>query len=371
MDDRLRLVSICLIACAALYPFSCSKKEHTTEEIVRPVRYLRVFSTDSHRTRSFSGIARSEEESEISFKVSGTVIELPVKLGDNIGKEDLIARLDPKDYELRVQEAEASLARARAQERNAAANYERVRQLYENQNASLSDLDLARTQAESTQAQVRSADKQLELARLQLSYTRLTAPDDGSIASLNVEINEYVKAGDTVVLLSTCCSLEVEVAIPESLISSMREGNPASVIFDSLPGERFPAVVNEVGVAPTEFATTYPVTVRLEKTDPSIRSGMSAEVTFRFGTAGGGKRFIVPPVAVGEDPEGKFVFIVEPTDAKLGIARKRPVSVGELTSAGLEITEGLFEGDLVVTGGINNIRDGLKVKILERKGDPQ
>lgn len=368
MSKRVLSVLVILLTLTLFFPLSCSDKEQVTEEIIRPVRYTQVFSTGSDRMRSFSGSVRSEEESKLSFKVSGTIINLPVKLGDVVKKGQLIAQLDPKDYQLRVQESEASLTQVRAEARNAAANYERVRQLYENQNASLSDLDIARTQAESTQAQVRSIEKQLELTRFQLSYTKLSAPVDGSIASVDIEINENVNAGDTVALLTACCKLEVEVAIPESLISGIRDGDSVTVKLDALPGKSFSAVITEVGVAPTEFATTYPVTVRLDRTDPDIRSGMAAEVAFGFGSSGSVKRFIVPPIAVLEDRDGRFVYIVEPDEAGLGLVRKRLVTVGELTSEGLEITDGLSDGDLVVIAGVSNISDGLKVKVPELKG---
>jgi RND family efflux transporter MFP subunit len=238
MSKRVPSVLVILLTLTLFFPLSCSDKEQVTEEIIRPVRYTQVFSTGSDRMRSFSGSVRSEEESKLSFKVSGTIINLPVKLGDVVKKGQLIAQLDPKDYQLRVQESEASLTQVRAEARNAAANYERVRQLYENQNASLSDLDIARTQAESTQAQVRSIEKQLELTRFQLSYTKLSAPVDGSIASVDIEINENVNAGDTVALLTACCKLEVEVAIPESLISGIRDGDSVTVKLDALPGNR-------------------------------------------------------------------------------------------------------------------------------------
>ena len=96
-----------------------------------------------------------------------------------------------------------------------------------------------------------------------------------------------------------------------------------------------------------------------------MRSGMAAEVAFRFGSATGTDRILVPPFAVGEDRQGRFVFIAEPTEPGLAIARRKAVRVGELTTEGLEILDGLSDGDLLINAGVSRIEDGLKVRLPE------
>lgn len=354
---------------ALSFPVSCQKTEKTSEPVIRPVRFTTVYSVGGTRRRTFSGTAHSGMESKISFKVSGTLVSLPIRVGDVVKKGQILAELDSKDFEISKQETEASLARAQAEARNAAANYERVRQLYENQNASRNDLDSARASAESAEAMVRSEKTKLEQARLQLSYTRLRSPVNGSIAAVNVETNENVQAGQTVALLLSGSEIEVEVAIPESLISEIRKGAPVAVSFDALPDREFPADVTEVGVAAVRFATTYPVTVRLHRRYPDIRPGMAAEVTFRFPSADPHKRFLVPPVALGEDRSGRFLFVVEPADPGFGVVRRRGVTVGELTSRGIEVLAGLQDGDRVVTAGIGMLADNTTVK-FSAESDP-
>ena len=192
------------------------------------------------------------------------------------------------------------LEQAQAKARNATANYDRVRALYENRNASLNDLDSARSAYESADAAVRSIEKRLELAGLQLSYTRLTAPADGAIASVKAEVNENIRAGQEVVLLTSGSKLEVSVAIPEVLIAQIEEGDKCMVTFDVVPEKEFYAVVSEAG---------------------------------------------------------------------FGLIHRKPVVVGEITSKGIEIVQGLNDGDLVVTAGISRIHDGLRVKLLESMGE--
>jgi RND family efflux transporter MFP subunit len=352
-----------LVAGLAIYSVGCGGGDAEDEPIVRPVRYVEVFQSGGVRVRRFSGVAQSAVEAPLSFRVAGTVQQLSVSVGDRVQSGQLIAALDREDYRLQRQDAQAALRRAEAQARNAQANYDRVRGMYENENASLADLEAARTASESAAEQVASATNRLGLAERQLAFTRLTAPRAGAIAAVNVELNQNVRAGQTVVLLTSGSDLEVAVAVPEVLITEVREGSAVTVAFDALADQTFPGTVTEVGVAATETGATYPVTVRLDDSQEGVRSGMAAEVAFRFMAPGGSDVIVVPPVAVGEDQNGRFVFVVEPADSAYGVARRRPVSVGELTTDGLEILEGLEDGDRVVTAGIGQIVDGLRVRI--------
>ena len=156
---------------------------------------------------------------------------------------------------------------------------------------------------------------------------------------------------------------KVEVAIPEVLIVQIRTGAMVTVTFDAIPGRTFPATVTEVGVASMGVGTTFPVTVRLNRPDDAVRPGMTAEAMFRFEAGHDKNVCIVPSVAVGEDRQGRYVYTVEIEDSGLGIVRRRPVTVGELTENGLEIADGLVDGDLVVTAGISQIMDGQQVRI--------
>jgi RND family efflux transporter MFP subunit len=342
--------------------FGCGGDDIPTETL-RPVRYTQVFSTGASRARAFSGVARARVESRLSFRVAGSIQRVPVDIGDEVRAGQLLAEIDPEDYRLQLEQAEAALTRARAEARNAAANFDRVRQLYETNNASPNQLDQARAGSESAAAQVQSAENRRDAARLQLSYTRLTAPAAGQVAEVDVEVNENVSAGQPVLLLTSASELEVEVAVPEVLISRVREGDEVTVTFDALPDNSITARVTEVGVVAGGLATTYPVAVRLGRPVEGLRSGMAAEVTFRFESTDSRERIIVPASAVGEDRDGRHVYVLQRIEDGIGIALRRPVTVGELTGEGFEVLDGLFDEELVVTAGVSRIRDSLRVRI--------
>jgi RND family efflux transporter MFP subunit len=357
-----------LVAMAAVLAILGCEDAQEEPEVIRPVRYVMVEGHDAAKQRTFSGVSKAGQESRLSFQVSGQVLDVPINVGDTVKKGDTIARMDPADYALQLQNAQASAAQSRAQERNAKATYERTRALYENQNASRQDLDADRTAYESGRAGLEAAHQQIRLRQRQLGYTHLKAPETGTLATVDIEVNEYVQAGELVATLLAGDQIEVSVSVPASVIRSIKKGAEAKARFNSLEGKVFPGTVTEVGVASVGGATTFPVTVRLTEGQDQVRAGMSADVIFVFASEKGGPKYSLPISAVGEDREGRFVYILEKTGNALGTVHRAPVEVGEILSDGIEIIDGVKPGDLVVTAGVSRIYDGLQVRVPERAG---
>ncbi len=356
----------CFLLVATLMVAGCGKSDDMMDERLRPVRYVTVSDASVFRDRSFSGTSKSSRESRLSFKISGTVINVPVQIGQRLNAGDLIAEIDPASYVLQAQQAQATLVEAQANDRRAAANYERTKGLYANSNASLNDLESARAQAESASAVVRAASKALEIARLNVSYRKLTAAADCSIASLDIEVNENVASGQQVAAVSCGDAFEVTVDIPESLISSIDESTPVTLRFGSIPNKEFGGEISEISVASAAGSAAFPVVIKITDPDPSLRSGLAADVTFQFDSAaskGGG--FVLPVNAVINDPNGTFVFVAAPTETDgEALVRRRAVTLGELSQSGIEVVEGLVVGDRVITAGISVIREGQRVLVL-------
>ena len=345
---------------------ACGEADAPLEERLRPVRYITVSDDSVFRDRSFSGTSKSSRESRLSFKVSGTITQLPVQIGQRLNAGDLIAEIDSASYVLQVQQAQASLVEAQANDRKATADYERTKGLYANDNASLNDLDAARAQAESSGAMVASAGKALEIARLNLSYTKLTADTECSIASLDVEVNENVSSGQQVAAVSCGDQFEVTMNLPESLIGLVDETTPVTIRFSSIPDRQFNGVISEISVASVSGSAGFPVVIRIDESDPALRSGLAADVTFQFDSAAAsGTGVVIPVTAVINDPDGTYVFLAVPSEPEgEAIVTRRPVVVGELSQFGIEISDGLSPGDFVITAGISVIREGQRVLVL-------
>lgn len=343
---------------------ACGEPERAEPEPLRPVRATTVVVGSSARERVFSGTARPGTESRLSFKVRGTVEELAVEVGSAVAAGDLIGRLDERDYTLAIDAASASLRQAEAQLARANADRDRVEGLYENDNASIADVDGARAATRTADAAVASAQAALEQARLALAYTRLAAPADGAVAEVLVEPGENVGAGTPVVVLNSGTRAEVEAALPESVISAVRRGDLVRVAFDALPGRTFPAHVVQVGVATDRGAGTFTVTARLDDEVPGVRSGMAANVTFLVDGPESREVALVPSASVGEDRQGRrFVFVLRDEGGGTGRVEEREVEVGELTGAGFQVLAGLEGGELVVTAGVSKLADGMRVRV--------
>jgi len=342
---------------------SCKEKEEQKKQVIRPVRTITVDTTVGARTRSYSGVAHAKMESKLSFKVSGTVKKVFAKVGQTVKKGTVLSELDAKDYALQVEQSEASLEQAEAGRRSSIADFERARELFANKTISKQDYDRARASSESAKASVRAASKQVQLLRHQRNYTRLIAPSDGTISAVRVENSENIAQGQVIVVLTSGDEIEVKVAVPEVVISKIHKDDSATVKFTALSGREYKAKVEEVGISSIEARTTYPVNVRLIEKDKSIRAGMAAEVFFKFGQNTDKTRIVVPPSAVGEDLQGKFVFVVKNLSAEQGTVKRKMVKLGTLSSVGLEITDGLTDGEILVTAGIRFLEDGLKVRV--------
>lgn len=360
---RIDILTIAVLCTALSGLSSCNREEVPTEERLRPVRFVLVSDDTLVRDRSFPGVSKSSRESRLSFKITGTITNVPVQIGQRLSAGELIAQLDAASYSLQRQQAQATLVEAQANERNAIANYDRTKGLYANENASLNDLDQARAQAEAVRAQVASASKALEIARLHESYTRLVADDECSISSIDAEVNENVSAGQQVAAVSCGDAFEVNLDLSESVIGSVDEETPVSITFGAIADTVFTGRVSEIAVASTGNQSVFAVVIEIVEKHSSLRSGLAADVTFQFDTSAQGNGIVVPVAAIMRGPSGTYVFLAERDNGDQAVVTRRAVTLGELSQSGVEVLDGLTAGDRVITAGLSVIREGQRVLI--------
>jgi len=360
--EMIRYIVTGIICLASVGMNSCSRQQAEEKEIIRPVFTMEV-SEPSVRQRTFSGTAKSSIATPLAFRVGGKILEIPAKAGLRVKAGDLIARLNSRDYDLQVQQSRAQLAQAAAQLKQSKAEYERVRRQYEANIVSKSALDSQQAAYMSALAGRNASQKGLEMTLQQLAYCTLSAPLAGVIASVPVEVHQTVAAGQTVVTLTAGDKMEIQLGLPEALIGSVSVGVPAGVTFDAVPGARLAGRVSEVGVE-TDASGTYPIKVRLLEKDARVRPGMVGEATFSFQRAGGGGLIVIPAAVVVPVPSGeRYVWVYQPDSRTVA---KRMVKIGALISAGLQITAGLKPGEIIVTRGVHQLTDGMKVRLLDR-----
>lgn len=330
------------------------------------------------RSRTFSGTAEADKESILSFKVSGTVKSIPVKVGDRVKAGALLAELDKTDLTVQVESARAGLKASQADAKSAQtrvytaqSDYERVQNLYENANVSLSEFERARGDYETAMAQLQAAksrinteNAKLRAAQNQLQYTRLIAPFSGIINRIAVDENEEAASGKPIMTLSGLGQLDVKVNVSDLYIAKIDKGMPCTITFPALPGTEFEGAVTEVPYAASD-APTYPVSIGIQDGDDRLRPGMAAQVRFFFEADAEAAGLRVPADGVGEENGENFVFVIVPGPEGRGTVRKRVVSIGELTEDGFLVKKGLSLGEMVATSGMQLLMDGMAVKLLD------
>ena len=361
---------------------SCGEKSAETEQQIRSIKYEKVKLATGVETYTFSGVAKAQNETNLSFKVAGTLASVNVKLGDRVRKGQLIATIDPADYTIQSNQAasqnEGAVANAKAVEAqliSAKATYNRVTQLYENNSVSLSEyqqskaaLDAAQAQYDAAKSQISTTNQQLRAAGNQVSYTRLLSPMNGVITAVQVEANEVVNAGMLIAKVSSLGHPEVEVGVPEVVINKLKIGQRATVQFPSLPKQLFEAEVVEIAFASGK-STTYPVILKIVNPLDEIRPGMAAEVNYKLGSEINTlKNEIVAPLkSIASGTDGNYAFkLIPDSEEGVYITKKVAIDLGAITNDGYLIRKGLNEGDLVAVAGLRSLFEGKKVKLLEK-----
>ena len=276
----------------------------------------------------------------------------------------VLARLDPQPFQLKVRDAEAALASVQASQRNAKLEYDRIQLLYQANNTSKSKLDQARAQADSARSQVRAAEARLNLAQRDLKKSVIRAPYKGFISAKTIELAQEISAGQTVYKIDAEGGFKVEAEVPETLITFIEKGQIVRVKFPTLNGLELPGTVSQVGTR-AGIGNAFPVHVKLDKTVSQLRPGMTTEVAFTYQNGAGTAKGLMIPIAAllaGSDNQ-HFVYIFDQTSSNV---KKTLIQVGELRDNNVEVTSGVRAGDIITTAGVEFLADGQQVTLLQQ-----
>ena len=345
----------------ATIAISCSGEKKEKKEFIRPVEYQEVSYANAAKQRTFSGTARTERIVNLSFRSSGILVELDVRLGQAVKKGQLLGKLDNVEARLNYERSVTSLNSAESQMNTAKLSLDRIRVLYEKGSASLTDFESAKNSYRNAEQGYESAKRQVVIQQEQINYGYLYAPEDGVITSVTAEVDENINPGQTIAVLNAGTEMEIALGLPESIINEVSVGMPVDITISSLGDQTFKGKVSELSPAADINTATYPTRIILDGNTKDIKSGMAASVTFAFDeNLTGDKTLRIPANAVGEDSQGRFVFLVV-KDGDKATVRRNPVEIGNLNSDGFEVLKGLEEGQLIATAGLQTLLDGQEV----------
>lgn len=357
------ITKIFLLSIFAISLFSCKQEAQKTPPPIRPVKYQEVGYLGGDKVRTFNGTAKTDKIIKLSFRNSGIITEFNIKLGQKVRKGQLLAKLDNVQARLGYEQARTQVNSTQSQMNTAKLALNRVRSLYEKGSSSLSDFESAKNGFKTAQEAHQSAKRGLDIQAQKIKFGYIYAPDNGIIASIASEIDENVNPGQVVATLNAGTKMEITLGLPESVINGVKENMEVAVTFTALPHQKFVGKVTEVAPAVDPNTATYPVKVALKSPSDLVKSGMASNVTFDFGNRKlNEKTLVVPTNAVGEDSNGKFVFVINETVDKATV-KKQTVTIGNLTTEGFEITKGLSAGQKIATAGLQTLLDGQAVRL--------
>jgi len=352
---------------------ACDKVEPEKKEVIRPVRAMQVDDVTEFRQRQFPGIAKATQEVDLAFRVSGPLTEFPVNVGDLVSKGDIVARIDPRDFQVQVNNARGQLDREKAKLKRAEADYEREMKILSKDAGATSQAAVERKEAlrDQARADINSVQATLTSAKDHLNYTYLRAPFDGIVVSTYVENFEDVQAKKPIVRIVDDSSIEMIINIPESLISFVSEATNIEVVFDSFPTVKVLAEIKEIGTEASKSTRTYPVTLLMtQPSEVKILPGMAGKATGESAAPDSqlAKGIQVPLTAIfsPDDIDKTYVWIIDKESKQV---TKREVSTGSLKDSGIIVTQGLNAGEWIAIAGVHYLREGMDIKILEERAE--
>ncbi|MEN8180338.1 MAG: efflux RND transporter periplasmic adaptor subunit [Pseudomonadota bacterium] len=358
MYSLFRLLSA---ATPALLLLACSEPPPPVdEEVPRPVKTLLMEAPDTYGVRNFPARIDANRKAELAFRVPGKVQELLVKEGDPVTEGQEVATLDPRDFQIVVNDRQATFD-------NAEKNFNRAKKLVEEGHISKVDYDLL-------EREFKNAGAALETALQDLEYTSLKAPFAGSIAKRHIERFEEVEAKQAVLSLQELSELVVKFDVPEAIVRTVRTDRTRTgrgrdrvklfATFENLPGQQFPLTFREVATRADPKTQTFEITYTMKQVaEVMILPGMTATVTADLSTLGEiGIVFSVPVSAVVGDY--KLDPRIWTVDEQSMTVKPQEVKVGRMMGDNIEVLEGLEPGNRIVTAGTPFLVEGMKVTLM-------
>ncbi|MFA5090172.1 MAG: efflux RND transporter periplasmic adaptor subunit [Candidatus Omnitrophota bacterium] len=335
------------------------------------VRALKVKTANFEDVLPVMGSVKGKTETELRFEISGSVKKIYFREGEKIKKGDLIASLEPRDAQLKIDYAKNRLNSSQAAYNSALKKLEVHKKLYEAGAIIKSKLEEVELEAESARYQVESAKNEVELAQNEMAKTSLYANKDGVMGPREVEEGEYATPQDKIGSLFEIKEVFVEVGIVERDIQKVKLNQKARVFVDAYPGVTFEGTVDNIYPIVEGKSRTLTAKIKVANPDSLLFPGMFSRAEILIIelknaiivpatcliSSGKGISFIpvVPAQLIEKDEEG----------VRSGPVQLRRVGLGYVTSDYAQVNSGLSVDDLIVIEAQGEIKDNIRVKIVD------
>lgn len=363
MPFKLRPTALTLVV--AVFLLSACSKPAPLEEPVRAVKVVTVGVGTMHSGGEFAGDVRARVESRLGFRVAGKIVRRQAELGQRVKAGDVLAQLDPLDYELAAQAGLAQVAAATTNRDLAAADYRRFKELRDQNFISGAELERRDATLKAAQAQLDQAQAQSKGQGNQAAYTRLVADVSGVVTGIEAETGQVVAAGTPVLRIAQDGPRDAVFSVPEDKVALIKPGSAVEV--RAWAGQTvLKGLVREVAASADPVTRTFVVKVGLE--------AMGAKDTLALGTTvtvipHAFDRSDVPVIklptsALRQDGKTSAVWVL---DTNTMTVKQQPVQIATADGNEVVIAAGLQPGMQVVSAGVHVLAPGQKVSIYKEK----
>jgi len=361
----MRALSSLWVAAIALTLLTACSKAPPPEEPVRSVKLVTVAESGLGATHEYAAEVRPRVESRLGFRVAGKITRRAVESGQRVRKGQLLAQLDPSDYQLAAQAARAQVSAATTQRDLAAADLKRYQGLRDQGFVSSAEIERRTAQLQSAQASLTQAQAQLSNQGNQAAYTQLLADADGVVTGIDAEVDQVVSAGTPVVRLAQDGPRDVVFAVPENRLNDVRPGQAVDVQRWS-SDQRYVGTVREVAASADPVTRTYTVKLTLAGEAPPL--GATVTAVPRAAVAQSVSAAIkLPTSALFQQGQGSAVWVY---DATTGTVRAQPIQVSTVDGNEAVVSAGLKPGMQVVATGTHVLAPGQKVTVYKSHRAP-
>lgn len=349
-----------LLAVAALLA-ACSPAAPPAEP-VRAVKLMTVGAGELQARQEYSGEVRARVETRLGFRVAGKIVQRHVELGQRVQAGQVLAQLDPQDYQLAAAAARAQLSSAQTQFDLAAAEFKRFSALKEQNFISGAELERREASLKAAQATLEQARAQASSQGNQAGYTRLVADVAGVVTGIDAETGQVVAAGSPVVRIAQDGPRDVVFSVPEDKVARLQAGQPVAV-RSWAGGAPLQGRVREVSASADPVTRTYLVKAGVEGAEAPPLGSTVHVLPEALGHAGV-QAIKLPTTALRQEGQATAVWVYEPGTSTV---RSQVVQIATADGNEAVVAGGLVPGMQVVSTGVHVLTPGQKVVVYKQK----